>query len=117
MSRNTVARINLAAIKHNYLYAKSCVPGAQAVAIVKANAYGHNAIKVASYLDSEVDLFGVACIEEAIEIRQSGVKSPILLLEGVFEFDEIGLIGKSKGSNFMAPTIKRSHSPIECSPF
>ncbi len=35
----------------------------------------------------------------------------------IFEFDEIGLIGKSKGSNFMAPTIKRSHSPIECSPF
>jgi len=95
MSRNTVARINLAAIKHNYLYAKSCVPGAQAVAIVKANAYGHNAIKVASYLDSEVDLFGVACIEEAIEIRQSGVKSPILLLEGVFEFDEIDYANKN----------------------
>jgi alanine racemase len=89
MSRKTVARINLAAIKHNYIYAKSCVPGAKAVAIVKANAYGHNAVKVASYLDDEADLFGVACIEEAIEIRQSGVKSPILLLEGVFEFDEI----------------------------
>ena len=35
----------------------------------------------------------------------------------IFEFDEIGLIGKSKGSNFMAPTRKRSNSPIECSPF
>tara|TARA_Y100000031_G_scaffold154206_1_gene201208 strand:+ start:1465 stop:2622 length:1158 start_codon:yes stop_codon:yes gene_type:complete len=35
----------------------------------------------------------------------------------IFEFDEIGLIGKSKGSNFMAPTRKRTNSPIECSPF
>jgi alanine racemase len=89
MSRNTVAKINLAAIKHNYLYAKSCVPYAQAVAIVKANAYGHGSAEVAKYLDDTVDLFGVACIEEALEIRQAGVKSPILLLEGVFEFDEI----------------------------
>ena len=35
----------------------------------------------------------------------------------IFEFDEIGLIGKSKESDFMAPTRKRSNSPIECSPF
>ncbi len=35
----------------------------------------------------------------------------------IFEFDDIGLIGKSKSSNFMAPSIKRSNSPIECSPF
>jgi len=35
----------------------------------------------------------------------------------IFEFDEIGLIGKRKNSSFMAPSIKRSNSPIECSPF
>jgi len=35
----------------------------------------------------------------------------------IFEFDEIGLIGKRNGSNFMAPSVKRSNSPIECSPF
>ncbi|MFK5855853.1 MAG: PorP/SprF family type IX secretion system membrane protein [Bacteroidota bacterium] len=35
----------------------------------------------------------------------------------IFEFDDIGLIGKSKSSNFMAPSVKRSNSPIECSPF
>ncbi len=35
----------------------------------------------------------------------------------IFEFDEIGLISKSKNSSFMAPTRKRSNSPIECSPF
>jgi alanine racemase len=77
MSRKTFATINLSAIKHNYLYAKSCVPSAYAVAIVKANAYGHGAVNVAKYLDGTVDLFGVACLEEAIEIRQSGVRSPI----------------------------------------
>ena len=35
----------------------------------------------------------------------------------IFEFDEVGLIGKRKSSNFMAPSVKRSNSPIECSPF
>lgn len=98
MSRKTFATINLSAIKHNYLYAKSCVPSAYAVAIVKANAYGHGAVNVAKYLDGTVDLFGVACIEEAIEIRQSGVRSPILLLEGVFEIDEIEI---AQNNNFL----------------
>jgi len=35
----------------------------------------------------------------------------------IFEFDDIRLINRQKGSNFMAPSTKRSNSPIECSPF
>lgn len=88
MARPLTAHIDLAAIKHNYLLAKSLQPKSKAFAVVKANAYGHGAVDVAKYLDHCVDAFAVAAIEEAIELRESGVQSPILLLEGTFEVSE-----------------------------
>ena len=95
MSRKCTAIINLNAIKKNYLYAKSLAPESKAIAIVKADAYGHGAIEVAKHLNGSADYFGVACIEEAIELRDSGItKTPILLMEGVFELSEIKLIDK-----------------------
>lgn len=89
MSRPAVARIDLAAIRHNYRTAKQLAPRARAVAVVKANGYGHGAVAVARALQAEADAFAVACIEEALELRDSGVKRPIVLLEGVFEPDEL----------------------------
>ena len=95
MARKCTATINLGAIKKNYLYAKSLSPNAKAIAIIKANAYGHGAIEVANQLEDCADCFGVACIEEAIELRNSGInKTPILLMEGIFELSEISLIEK-----------------------
>jgi len=95
MARRCAASINLNAIKKNYLYAKSLSPNAKAIAIVKANAYGHGAIKVAGHLEDCADCYGVACTEEAIELRNSGIdKTPILLMEGVFEVSEVKLIEK-----------------------
>lgn len=88
MARPLTAHIDLAAIKHNYLLAKKLQPNTKAFAVVKANAYGHGAVEVAKYLDDIVDAFAVAAIEEAIELRDAGVSSPILLLEGVFESAE-----------------------------
>lgn len=88
MARPLTAHINLAAIKHNYDLAKKLQPKAKAFAVVKANAYGHGAVQVAQYLDETVDAFAVAAIEEALELREANVQSPILLLEGVFEASE-----------------------------
>ena len=54
--------------------------------IVKANAYGHGLVRVARQLSSVgVDALGVACLEEAQELRAAGISLPITLLEGVFE--------------------------------
>ncbi|MGB5831129.1 MAG: alanine racemase [Thiohalocapsa sp.] len=92
MSRPAKARIDLAAVRHNYRTAKSFAPQARAVAVIKANGYGHGAVRVAQALDSEADAFAVACLEEALELRESGVARPILLLEGVFEPDELALV-------------------------
>ncbi|MFC3854028.1 alanine racemase [Salinispirillum marinum] len=92
MARNAIATVHLDAIRHNYRLAKAQAPGAKAAAIVKANAYGHGAVAVARALANEADAFGVACIEEAIELRDAGVTRPIMLLEGFFHADELPLI-------------------------
>ena len=95
MARRCTASINLSAIKENYLYAKSLAPNSKAIAIIKADAYGHGAIEVAKKLDEVADAYGVACIEEALELLNSGIdKTPILLLEGVFEKSELVLVAK-----------------------
>jgi len=95
VARRTLASINLNAIKKNYLYAKSLAPNSKTIAIIKADAYGHGAIKVAKELEQVADAYGVACIEEAMELRNSGIDmTPILLLEGILEKSEILLVEK-----------------------
>ena len=89
------ARIHLDAIRHNYRRAKSPAPRSRALAVVKANAYGHGAIAVARTLAGEADGFAVACVEEALELRESGLQGPTLLLEGVFSPDEIALVDRA----------------------
>ena len=91
MARPLTATVDLNAVLHNYRYAKKLQPTCKAFAVVKSNAYGHGAVKVAQHLDSEVDAFAVAAIEEAMALREAGVVSPIMLLEGVFEADEWAL--------------------------
>ncbi|WP_409523043.1 alanine racemase [Nitrincola sp. MINF-07-Sa-05] len=92
MARQARAVIDLAAIKHNYRLAKAQAPAARAAAIIKADAYGHGAVQVAKALADEVPAFGVAAIEEAIELREAGITQPILLLEGFFEASELDQI-------------------------
>lgn len=94
MGRATRAIIDLSAICQNYRLAKSLTAGADAVAVIKADAYGHGAVRVALSMEPEVPAFGVACIEEAIEIRDAGVQKPILLLEGFFTADELSTIAE-----------------------
>jgi alanine racemase len=88
MSRPAVARIRLDAFRHNYRLAKE-VHGGRALAVVKANAYGHGAVPCARALGNEADGFAVASIEEAQTLREAGIAAPILLLEGFFEAAEL----------------------------
>lgn len=88
MARPLTATVDLEAILSNYRYAKQLHPTCKAFAVVKSNAYGHGAVRVSQYLDKEADAFAVATIEEALELRDAGIESPILLLEGVFEPSE-----------------------------
>ncbi|MAB99600.1 MAG: alanine racemase [Pseudomonadaceae bacterium] len=85
------ALIDLNALRHNYRLARE-VSAAKALAVIKADAYGHGAVRCAKALQDEVDGFAVACIEEALELREAGIRAPILLLEGFFEAAELELI-------------------------
>lgn len=89
MARPAKALISLEAVRHNCALAAKLAPQSKIVAAVKANAYGHGAIELARALESQVPVFGVACIEEAIELRDAGIKKPILLLEGTFSANEV----------------------------
>lgn len=87
MSRNTRAVIDLSALRHNYARLKALAPNAQAMAVVKADGYGHGISGVAAALP-DADAFGVAYIGEALQLRAAGITQPIVLLEGVMNQGE-----------------------------
>ncbi len=89
MSRPNQARLDLDALRHNVAVAHALAPQSRMMAVVKANAYGHGAVTIATALESQVDALAVACLEEAVELRSAGVNAPVLLLEGVFEPREL----------------------------
>ncbi|MDO8589085.1 MAG: alanine racemase [Armatimonadota bacterium] len=76
------AEINLEAIRGNLrAIRRKTGSGVRMMAVVKANAYGHGAVNVArAALDGGADTFGVAHVEEAVDLRQAGITSPILAL-------------------------------------
>ena len=76
-----VAEVNLDAICDNIRNTKKIIKeGTKLMAIVKADGYGHGAVPVAKALDSLVDAYGVAIVEEGIELRKAGIDKPILVL-------------------------------------
>ncbi len=80
----TWLEINLAALSYNLREIRKRVKGAGILAVVKSDAYGHGAREVSRLLAKEnVDLLGVAKIEEAQGLRQAGIKIPITILSGI----------------------------------
>jgi alanine racemase len=73
------AEIDRSALRHNAKIVRERVGSAEIVAVVKANAYGHGLIGVAETLADEVQLFGVANLEEALALRES-FSHPIIIL-------------------------------------
>ncbi len=88
MMRTSECVIDLGALRHNLDRVRELRPQAKIMAMVKANAYGHGLIPVATTLAS-ADALGVAFMEEAMQLRTAGVLTPIALLEGVFSPAEL----------------------------
>ncbi|ENW94892.1 alanine racemase [Acinetobacter sp. NIPH 298] len=86
--RQATVYIDSSALQYNLNRVKQLAPHSKIVSMVKANAYGHGIKDCLAALD-RTDAFGVACLEEAIEIRQLGYTQPITLIEGVFSEDEM----------------------------
>ena len=81
------ARIDLDAVAYNMEQMKNRIGGnARLIAVVKADGYGHGAVPVAEMFESCPYVWGyaVACLEEAVELREHGIKKPILVLGCVF---------------------------------
>jgi len=84
-----LAVVDLAAVRRNLQVAAASAPGADILAVIKANAYGHGAVKVARALGDSVGAFAVARVDEAMELRESGIDSPVLLLEGPLSASDV----------------------------
>lgn len=91
MSRGVSINFNKAALQHNLNRVRHYAPGASIMAMIKSNGYGHGLVAVARSLH-EVDALGVACIEEAVILREQGITTPLVLMEGFFEEDELSFI-------------------------
>lgn len=95
MARPLVAQINLAALAGNLAKVREKAPGAQVLAVVKANAYGHGLDRVLPALE---DADGLALVEldAAIRLRDAHYTRRILLLEGFFAADELNEIAQRR---------------------
>lgn len=92
--RNTArALIDLAALTHNLSVVRGLCPQCRVMAMIKADAYGHGAVGAARALDN-ADGFAVARLDEALELRESGVARRILLLPTLLDPDEYALCAR-----------------------
>lgn len=91
----TIAYVDESALRANAARVRSSVAaGVTVLAVVKADAYGHGVALVAPVLDrAGVDWFGVATVEEGIELRELGIRRPILILYGIDPRDAAAAAG------------------------
>jgi alanine racemase len=101
--RSAYATLDLAAARHNLARIRSVVPKARIMAVIKANAYGHGAVRLAQAL-TEADAFAVARLDEALALRQAGIRQRIAVLQGFVSLTELEL----HAAHHLEPII---HSP------
>ena len=83
--RPTRLEIDLKILADNYKQIKNTVAPAMMMPILKANAYGHGLVRVAQLMQElNADYIGVAVLEEGILLREQGIKTPILVLGGIW---------------------------------
>jgi alanine racemase len=88
------AVIDSQALLENYQQIKTLAPKSKILTVLKANAYGHGLARIAKLLanNTSVDAFGVARLDEALLLRAAGIVQPIVLLEGVFNQNDLPVI-------------------------
>ncbi len=85
------AEISGDALQSNLKRLRELAPQSKVMAVVKANGYGHGLLNVANCLTS-ADGFGLARLEEALELRAGGVTTKLLLLEGFFRENDLNTL-------------------------
>jgi alanine racemase len=127
MIRSTLARVDLAALKNNFAAIRQHVSSEAGrtppaiIGVVKANAYGHGAPRVALALEQAgATMLACADIEEGIVLRQGGVRAPILVfgalsvsdLDGLFEFALTPTISTPGAARAVQAAAERRRSTI-----
>jgi alanine racemase len=123
--RPTYARVDLDAVAANYRAVVSYVADdrCQIIAVVKANAYGHGAVRVARALESAgASMLACADIEEGVELRQGGVRVPILVfgalsvsdLDGVFSFGLTPTVSSPFAARALREAAIRRQTTVSC---
>ncbi|UPW17897.1 alanine racemase [Agarivorans sp. TSD2052] len=79
------AAVSLSALQHNLAALRALAPASKVLVVIKANAYGHGMLQVAKCLQQYADGFAVARTNEALTLRQAGINSKLLVLEGFFD--------------------------------
>jgi alanine racemase len=91
--RPTWVEISLSRLRRNLQRVRELAGARKVMAVIKADAYGHGAVPVSQCLAGcGVDWFGVATVEEALELRAAGIQQPILLLGGLYMSEPAHLI-------------------------
>ena len=91
MPRPISATISLGALRHNLAVARRHAPRSRVLAVIKANAYGHGALRAARAL-SDADGFALLELDTAVKLREAGHQQRIVLLEGFFEARDLPLL-------------------------
>ena len=77
----TWTEVDLSAIEYNFTAARKHLPeNMKLLVTVKANAYGHGAVEVAKLLEGKADYFALAAMDEAVQLRQADIHTPLLIL-------------------------------------
>lgn len=105
MTRPTQFTIDLQALRENVSTLSQMAGQRNIMAVVKADAYGHGVVACAETLSPMVDAFAVAITEEAIELRQAGIKLPILVMQGPHSPEDLELMAKAS----LWPAISSEH--------
>jgi len=120
--RPTWVEISLSALGRNFSRVRRLAGGRKVMAVIKADAYGHGAVPVARRLaEAGTDWFGVATVEEAVELREAEIRQPILLLGGLYMSDPSDLIhyqltpsvSSTARLDTYADCARRHNQPIE----
>ncbi len=93
--RQATVYIDRNALQYNLNRVKQLAANSKIVSMVKANAYGHGIKDCLAALNAS-DAFGVACLQEGLEIRELGSQQPVTLIEGVFSEDEMPIAIEQK---------------------
>jgi len=95
MTRPILATIHTDALRHNLALVKRHAPQSKIMAVIKAHGYGHGLLRAAAAL-KEADGYAVLNISEGIALREAGYDQTILLLEGLFDSEELAIASRHR---------------------